>query len=154
MKSKLLITIFLLTPFLHLAQIKDSTFRNHLIVKFAPLTMFGLNSAVQLGLETNYSKNKSICLDYAFGGNKTGKDFFGLEIEGLGKETSQRLKLEHRWYLRDRYKRYNTSSQNPFLNKIFIGLELAYKNVKYQKEVDLGHGNYTIRNLEVQEFDY
>lgn len=131
MKYFSLIFALVLCQFLGLAQKKDTTYHQHLVIKYAPFTFFGTHAAVQFGLETNLSQKTTIGFDYAYGNSdlssyQTGSAYYDGEV-------SQRYRLDLR-----RYESQFASSN--VKNNIFWGVELFNRTNTYDMPITIGRG--------------
>jgi hypothetical protein len=127
MKYKLLI-ILILYQIKGFSQ-KDSTYRNHLMVKLAPFTYLGTHAAIQVGLETNLNSKITLGFDYAYGNS----DIASYQKGGsyLDGESSHRYRLDYRWYDRP------FAKENVRVNR-FWSVELFNRTNYYPSTTTIG----------------
>jgi hypothetical protein len=132
MKHLSLIFIIITCQISSSAQQKDSIFRQHLVIKFAPLMYFGTHAAVQIGLEANLTQKMTLGFDYAYG-NSTIASYQkgGSYYDG---EVSQRYRLDLRWYER-------AFASSKHRGNKFWGVELYNRTNTYLTPITIGRGS-------------
>jgi hypothetical protein len=114
-----------------LAQKKDTVFRQHLVLKFAPLMYFGNQAAIQVGLETNLTQKMTIGFDFAYGDSEIAShQKGGSYYEG---EVSQRYRLDLRWY-------ESSFASSKYRGNQFWGMEFFNRTNTYATPVTIGRG--------------